>query len=73
VWCEKIENIMVDGRGHIKLIDFGLCHRLESDIDELTAAGSILYMAPVAGLLARATESVCVIVWLAPLCFAGDH
>jgi len=42
----KIENIMLDGNGHVKLIDFGLCREIEYEIQSLNTTGSLIYMAP---------------------------
>jgi len=42
----KIENIMLDGNGHVKLIDFGLSKQLSSPIEKMSPAGSLIYMSP---------------------------
>jgi len=47
----KIENIMIDGNGHVKIIDFGLVAPIPLDEPPLfempvTGAGSLIYMAP---------------------------
>lgn len=42
----KVENVMLDARGHIKLIDFGLAVEFYDDVQPLSATGSLIYMAP---------------------------
>ncbi|CAJ0578817.1 unnamed protein product, partial [Mesorhabditis spiculigera] len=43
----KPENIMLDGNGHVKLTDFGLCKEsIEGDAKTHTFCGTIEYMAP---------------------------
>ena len=51
IHCDiKVENIMLDARGHVKLIDFGLATRLSSEknLEEpiVHRRGSLIYMAP---------------------------
>jgi serine/threonine protein kinase len=42
----KIENIMLDHRGHIKLVDYGLAVEIEEEVQPMSAMGSLIYMAP---------------------------
>lgn len=42
----KLENIMVDGDGYIKLIDFGLSKKLRPGQLAKTVCGTVAYMAP---------------------------
>jgi ribosomal protein S6 kinase alpha-5 len=42
----KIENIMLDKSGHVKLIDFGLSTQLSQPIESMSPVGSFIYMAP---------------------------
>jgi serine/threonine protein kinase len=42
----KVENIMLDGEGHVKLVDFGLAVEIHEDIEPLSPTGSFIYMAP---------------------------
>lgn len=42
----KIENVMLDSVGHVKLIDFGLAIELTDDVQPLSPTGSLIYMAP---------------------------
>ena len=47
----KIENVMFDGDGHIKIVDFGLAMEIDPLNDDargvpLETAGSLIYMAP---------------------------
>lgn len=42
----KVENVMLDTSGHVKLIDFGLAVELLDDVMPLSPTGSIIYMAP---------------------------
>ncbi|CAK9062046.1 cGMP-dependent protein kinase (TgPKG) [Durusdinium trenchii] len=49
----KPENVMVDSRGYVKLIDFGIAKRLDEDGRTFTCIGSPHYMAPEAILSRR--------------------
>jgi len=42
----KVENIMLDARGHVKLIDFGLACELKGSDGPVSPTGSLIYMAP---------------------------
>jgi len=42
----KVENVMLDADGHVKLIDFGLACEVAQDVIPLSPTGSIIYMAP---------------------------
>jgi serine/threonine protein kinase len=42
----KIENIMLNASGHVKLVDFGLAVELKEDVQGMNGAGSLIYMAP---------------------------
>jgi serine/threonine protein kinase len=42
----KVENIMLDRSGHVKIIDFGLTRKIKSEVDRFTPTGSLIYMAP---------------------------
>jgi len=43
----KVENVMLDSSGHVKLIDFGLAVALVDDVEQsLSPTGSLIYMAP---------------------------
>ena len=42
----KVENIMLDGAGHVKLIDFGLACELRGFEEPVSPTGSLIYMAP---------------------------
>jgi serine/threonine protein kinase len=43
----KIENIMFDGLGHVRIVDFGLAEKVPEQIEKiLKPSGSLLYMAP---------------------------
>ena len=43
----KVENIMLDAQGHVKLVDYGLACELKGDEDQpLSPMGSLIYMAP---------------------------
>ncbi|CAE7768991.1 Pkg21D [Symbiodinium sp. CCMP2456] len=49
----KPENVMVDARGYVKLIDFGIAKRLDEDGRTFTCVGTAHYMAPEAILSRR--------------------
>jgi len=42
----KVENVMLDASGHVKLIDFGLACELKGEMTPLSPTGSLIYMAP---------------------------
>lgn len=42
----KVENVMLDHRGHIKLVDFGLAEVLKAEVGTIQHTGSIINMAP---------------------------
>jgi len=42
----KVENVMLDSVGHIKLIDYGLAVELVEEVMPMSATGSLIYMAP---------------------------
>jgi serine/threonine protein kinase len=42
----KIENVMVDANGHIKLIDFGLATQITSLVQPLNGCGTFAYASP---------------------------
>lgn len=42
----KVENIMLSESGHVKIVDFGLCRRITSDVEPLSPTGSLAYMTP---------------------------
>ena len=44
----KVENIMLDARGHVKLVDYGLAIEFKGDEHEMPMSpmGSLIYMAP---------------------------
>ena len=42
----KLENIMVDSNGYIKIIDFGLAKILDEDEQAMTYCGTLEYFAP---------------------------
>jgi serine/threonine protein kinase len=42
----QVENIMLDARGHVKLIDFGLAVEVRLDDESVSPTGSLIYMAP---------------------------
>jgi serine/threonine protein kinase len=42
----KIENVSIDYKGHIKIIDFGMAIHIESDLQPMIPSGSLIYMAP---------------------------
>jgi serine/threonine protein kinase len=41
-----VENIMLDARGHVKLIDFGLSQEISQEEEPMSPIGSLIYMAP---------------------------
>ena len=43
----KVENIMLDAQGHVKLVDYGLACELKGDEEQpVSPMGSLIYMAP---------------------------
>lgn len=42
----KLENILIDAEGHIKLVDFGLCKKLGTRMRSKSFCGTEEYMAP---------------------------
>jgi len=42
----QVENIMLDARGHVKLIDFGLSQEISQEEEPMSPIGSLIYMAP---------------------------
>jgi serine/threonine protein kinase len=42
----KVENIMFDAQGHVKIIDLGLSKRLHNETGRCSPTGSLIYMAP---------------------------
>jgi len=42
----NVENVMLDARGHIKLVDFGLACPLNGAESPMSPMGSLIYMAP---------------------------
>lgn len=43
----KVENIMLDAQGHVKLVDYGLACELKGDEEQpMSPMGSLIYMAP---------------------------
>ncbi len=45
-WDLKLENILVEEDGYLKLIDFGLAKILKEDEDTTTFCGTPEYLAP---------------------------
>ena len=50
----KVENIMLDPEGHVKLVDFGLSREITEEVEPLSPTGSLAYMTPVSGAQAAA-------------------
>mmetsp|Transcript_49411 Transcript_49411/g.63391 ORF Transcript_49411/g.63391 Transcript_49411/m.63391 type:complete len:703 (+) Transcript_49411:99-2207(+) len=47
IHCDiKVENIMLDAQGHVKLIDFGLSQEIVEEEEPMSPIGSLIYMAP---------------------------
>ena len=42
----KVENVMLNAAGHVKLIDFGLARDVPQLDEPLSPSGSLIYMAP---------------------------
>ena len=42
----KLENVLLDKNGYLKIIDFGISKKLEQDLDTATFCGTKEYMAP---------------------------
>lgn len=42
----KVENVMLDASGHVKLIDFGLAVEMIEEVMPMSPTGSLIYMAP---------------------------
>ena len=42
----KLENILIDQKGYLKIIDFGISKKFEPNLDAETFCGTKEYMAP---------------------------
>ena len=57
----KVENIMLDAAGHIKLIDFGLCRKFEPSqpVEAMSPIGSLIYVSHLIGSVQFGSVQFC--------------